>query len=75
MKTASLLHPMTKCLLKKIRQQAQLRQLKTPNVLAQQAVLNAVLMGRKAGVHQGLPNRRAQLKAALIAQARIDLAS
>jgi hypothetical protein len=46
---------------KKMREQAKLRALKTPDVLAQQAVLNTVLRGRKGGSHRSTPSRREQL--------------
>jgi surface antigen len=41
-----------------LRKLAKLRQLKTPDVLAQQAALNNVMLGRKGGAHQTQPSRR-----------------
>lgn len=55
MKTAQLSIP------KALRKQAALRQLKTPAVLAQQAALNEVMLGRKGGAHTAPQQRQARL--------------
>jgi endonuclease/exonuclease/phosphatase family metal-dependent hydrolase len=55
---------------KALRQQAALRKLKTPDVLAQQAALNTVMMGRKGGVHQAQQSRREQLASVRIKEAQ-----
>jgi surface antigen len=46
---------------KALRQQAQLRKIKTPDVLAQQSALNSVMLGRKGGAHHSPANRREQV--------------
>jgi hypothetical protein len=46
---------------KALRKQALLRQVKTPDVLAQQSILNTVMLGRKGGAHQSQANRHEQL--------------
>lgn len=43
---------------KALRKQAALRALKTPDVLAQQAALNGVLLGRKSGTHRQQATRQ-----------------
>jgi hypothetical protein len=58
---------------KHLRQQAKLRQLKTPDVLAQQAALNMVMLGRKGGVHFAQASRREQLAKVHAQQSHKDL--
>ncbi len=58
---------------KALRKQAQLRQLKTPNVLAQQAALNTVLLGRKGGSHQTQPRLRERLAGVHAKESRQEL--
>lgn len=58
---------------KAMRKQAELRALKTPDVLAQQAALNSVMLGRKGGAHQAQTSRREQLDAARVKEAHKDL--
>jgi hypothetical protein len=50
---------------KSLRKQAALRKTKTPDVLAQQAALNTVMLGRKGGSH------RATSKADLLAKVQV----
>ena len=56
-----------------MRKQAELRKLKTPDVLAQQAALNTVMTGRKGGVHQTQQSRREQLDSARTKEAKNEL--
>jgi surface antigen len=46
---------------KALRKQAQLRKTKPPAVLAEQAALNTVMLGRKGGVHRSEQIRRERL--------------
>jgi hypothetical protein len=63
-------HSFPNTLPKAMRQQAALRKTKTPDVLVQQAVLNAVMTGRKGGVHQSQASRRQHLDAARLKDAQ-----
>ncbi len=58
---------------KALRQQAVLRKIKTPDVLAQQAALNSVMLGRKGGSHQTQPSRREQLAKVHVKESHQDL--
>jgi hypothetical protein len=68
MKSQHLPKKLPKSLLK----QAALRRVKTPIVLAQQAVLNSVMLGRKGGLHMVQGNKRIRLNAVSMQE---DLAS
>jgi hypothetical protein len=51
----------TKHLPKALQKQADLRRTKTPDILAQQAVLNTVMQGRKGGAHTKPSSKRDKL--------------
>jgi hypothetical protein len=57
---------------KAMRKQAELRKIKTPDVLAQQAALNTVMLGRKGGAHQAQPSRREQVATVRAKEAHKD---
>jgi hypothetical protein len=46
---------------KNLHKQAQLRKTKPPAVLAEQAALNTVMLGRKGGLHRSEQSRRERL--------------
>ncbi len=54
---------------KALHKQAQLRKTKPPAVLAEQAVLNTVMLGRKGGAHRSDQGRRERLAQVAIKEA------
>jgi hypothetical protein len=55
---------------KALRQQAEKRQTKPPAVMAQQAALNTVMLGRKGGAHRSELSRKERLAQVAIKEAR-----
>jgi hypothetical protein len=55
---------------KALQQQARLRKTKPPAVLAEQAALNTVMLGRKGGAHQAQRSRRELLSLARLKESQ-----